>query len=161
MIVTYQDQVYALVTRLLYRHQHQVDDVSQDVFLKVIRAIGQFDRAGPARLSTWILTIATRTCFDVLSKHQRHQQLDGQWLRPAVPSNLEVEVAHNQLAGQVSRAVDELPEDHRTVLVLRAFHELDYDEIAKILKVEPGTVKSRLNRARERLRALFPGASHG
>jgi RNA polymerase sigma-70 factor (ECF subfamily) len=160
LIVTYQDRVYALVSRLLYRHGHLVDDLAQDVFLKVIRAIDRFDRQGPARLSTWILTIATRTCLDALGQLSRRDQLGNGWVAPP-SSNLERDVAHTQLTEHVTRALEDLPEDHRAVLVLRAYHDLDYDEIAEVLHIEPGTVKSRLNRARERLRQLFPGATHG
>ncbi len=159
LIVMYQDRVYALVARLLHRQRHAVEDTAQDVFLKVLRALERFDRNGAARLSTWILTIATRTCLDLLEQTNRREQL-GALLQLPSAANLERDVVHTQLTEQVTRALEDLPPDHRAVLVLRAYHDLDYDEIAEILRVETGTVKSRLNRARERLRQLFPGAPH-
>jgi RNA polymerase sigma-70 factor (ECF subfamily) len=135
-----------------------VDDLAQDTFVKVIRALGRFDRQGPARLSTWILTIATRTCLDELRRRAQPEPLPDE-----LPGVLDPEdrVAQNQLAQRVTRVIGELSPEHRAVLVLRAYHDLDYDEIALALAIETGTVKSRLSRAREVLRRALAGEAHG
>jgi RNA polymerase sigma-70 factor, ECF subfamily len=152
-VVTYQGRVFGLVARLLYAHPHLVDDVTQDVFLKALRALPRFEHDGPARLSTWLLTIATRHVLDLL-KHLRRPLPVPPSTEPA--TSVDVVVEQRQRHRHISQALAELPDDQRVVLVLRAYHELDVREVAELLGVEEGTVKSRLSRARAALRALLP-----
>ncbi len=153
LIAVYQDRVYALVARMLVGRQGWVDDVAQDVFVKVIRGLPRFDPRGRAKVSTWILTIATRTAIDVL---RRPSGVDE-----AVPDEAsdaaspEAAAADRQDVARVTAAMLALDPDYRAVLVLRAFHDLDYPEIAEALGVAVGTVKSRLSRARAALRSAM------
>ena len=144
-------QVHRLVARMLVGRREQVDDVVQDVLLKVVRALPRFKPNGPAKLSTWILTIATRTCIDVLRRPQREGPL---YFDPPAQINLERSAEKRELYHNVTRAMFDLPAEQRAVLVLRAYHELDTAEIANALGIEPGTVKSRLSRARATLRSV-------
>jgi RNA polymerase sigma-70 factor (ECF subfamily) len=157
LVKLYERPVYALVSRLLWGRSHlSVDDLAQETFVRVLRGIHRFDPAGPARLSTWILTVATRACLNALRVRRREEPLadPGGPAEPATDHAASPEqiVLDRERHGRLERALAALSEDMRAVLVLRAFHDLDYPEIAAALEVEVGTVKSRLSRARAALR---------
>jgi RNA polymerase sigma-70 factor (ECF subfamily) len=153
LVATYQDRVYALVWRML-GGSHRVDDVAQETFLRVFAHLDRFDPKGPARLSTWVLTIATRLCLDELRKHKVRGtavELDAQREQarelPTDATRVDDRVAAHLDNARVKAALQTLPADQRAALVLRVFHELSVDETARILGVEEGTVKSRVSRA--------------
>jgi RNA polymerase sigma-70 factor (ECF subfamily) len=148
VIERHQPAVHALVWRMLGGRSASVDDLVQDCFLRVLRALPGFDPRGPARLSTWILTIATRVVLNDL-RRARPGSLD-EADEPEAPRGHgpAAEVDRAQLAAAIGAAVAALPEPQRTVLVLREYHDLDYAEIAHALELDLGTVKSRLTRAR-------------
>ena len=160
LVRRYEKSVFALVARLLCsRAPAAVDDVAQEVFIRVIRGIHRFDPAGPARLSTWILTVTTRTCLNAM-RGQRHRDTsldgrsdDGTAHDPA--ASPEQMVIDRERSDNIESAMAALPAEMRAVLVLRAYHDLDYPEIAAALELEVGTVKSRLSRARTALRAAL------
>jgi RNA polymerase sigma-70 factor (ECF subfamily) len=141
--------VHGLVARMLVGQPQRIDDTAQDAMVKVLDALPRFDPGGPARLSTWILTIATRTCIDRLRRPPR-----GEPLSPELPGSDSPEHAANQRERfeRVTRAMAALPAEQRAVLILRAYHDMDTAEIAAALEIEVGTVKSRLSRARAALR---------
>src|SRR5688572_2326678 len=149
LVGCYQDAVFGFLWRMLGARGDRglVEDLSQDVFVNVHRALPRFSTAGPARLGTWILTIATRIALNALRRHRPPTvPLDQRARAVAAPRT------DAALALIVRDALDQLSPDHRAVLVLREFHDLDYDEIAGVLGVEVGTVRSRLSRARAALR---------
>jgi RNA polymerase sigma-70 factor (ECF subfamily) len=150
LVDRYQRRLYALVGRLMVSRPDLVDDLAQESFVKVLRALRDFDPAGPARLSSWILTVATRTCLDALKA--KRPAAEGIPEALASASNPEQETAERQMGRRVEQAMARLPEEMRAVVILRAYHDLDYDEIAGALGLELGTVKSRLGRARAALR---------
>jgi RNA polymerase sigma-70 factor (ECF subfamily) len=153
LVDRYGRQVYALVGRIMLARPDLVDDLAQDALVRVIQGLPRFEPEGPARLSTWILTIATRVCLDAL-RRRRGREL-GEAALAALPSRAaspEQSADQRELARRVLAAMAVLPADQRAVLVLRAYHDLDYEEIAQALGVEEGTVKSRLGRARAALR---------
>jgi RNA polymerase sigma-70 factor (ECF subfamily) len=143
----FQRSVFQLLSRLMVAHPEVVEDLVQDSLLKAILALPKFDPAGPATLSTWVLTIATRTGIDALRKHARIRAVP----EPEPSEGPEELVRARELERRVKRAMAELPDDQRAVLVLRAYHDLDYPEIASALEIEVATVKSRLSRARAAL----------
>jgi RNA polymerase sigma factor (sigma-70 family) len=155
IIALHRGPAYALVARLLVGRPDLVDDVVQDALLKVVRNIGRFDPDGPARLSTWVLTIAARTGLDALRRTRRLEPLPDELPGCVLESTL--------LRRTVEEVMKQLSDDHRAVLVLRVFHDLDYPEIATALGIEEGTVKSRLSRARAALRQALgeAGDDHG
>jgi len=151
LIERYGRQVYALVGRMMAGRGHVVDDLAQDTMIKVLTNLHRYDPAGPAKLSTWILTVATRTCIDGLRQARPSVSLDAiDAMRSS--EDLERRAGQRELTRQVVEAMAELSADQRAVLVLRAYHDFDYAEIAEALGVEEGTVKSRLGRARAALR---------
>lgn len=150
-VETYQDRVFAYVGRMLGRRDPaMVEDVCQECFLRALRALPRFDPSGPARLSTWLLTIATRLCLDQLRRPIRSEPLVDE---AVVPPTAEDHV----LAARVEVAIADLSPDLRATLVLRAVAELSVAETSAVLGVDEGTVKSRLSRARARLRETLGG----
>ena len=164
LVERYQRPVVALVSRLLRGQADAglVEDIAQETFLRVFRALPKFDRHGPARLSTWILTIASHRAIDEL----RRRRLDT---RPFDPSSFDVPAANERadstaerrmLARLLSDAIDSLSPEYRAAFVLREYHGLEYAEIAETLGIDLGTVKSRLSRARTRLRQALSEVYH-
>jgi RNA polymerase sigma factor (sigma-70 family) len=152
----YQRPVYALVARLLVgRRAEALDDVAQEAFLRVCRGLPRFSPDGTARLSTWILTVTTRTCLNALRDGRRALALQPDAEPDVSPGDPEQTAVERQRRRRVEAAMAALPEEMRAVLVLRAYHDFDYDEIAAALGLEIGTVKSRLGRARAALREVL------
>lgn len=151
LVEHHQHAVFALLGRLLGGGRRAtVEDLAQETFLAVFRQLPAFQNNGPARLSTWILTIASRRAIDELRK------------RPASPVAVdEIAVARDRaddaldrrrLATAIDRALTELSPEYRAAFVLRELHGLEYADIARALEIDLGTVKSRLARARDALR---------
>lgn len=164
LVERYQRPVLALVSRMLRGRGDAalVEDVAQETFLRVFRALPNFDRNGPARLSTWILTIASHRTIDEL----RRRKLDTRPLESPSATNLVAQARADEtaerkmLARVIARAVDELAPEYRAAFILREYHGLEYAEIATALGIDLGTVKSRLNRARRRLREALEEVYH-
>lgn len=156
LIEIYRRPVGALLHRMLAGHEAEVEDVAQETFVRIVKAIDRFDPDGPAKPSTWILTIATRTAIDRLRKVRPDNDGDVVSLVSQAPSP-EARAAAKSMKAKVELEMASLPADARAALVLRAYHDLDYDEIAQIQAVEVGTVKSRIARARTALRRAVEG----
>jgi len=157
LIDRYQAAVHAVIWRLLAgRELHRVEDLVQETFVRVLRALPTFDPAGPATLATWILTIATRLALN----EQRRPEHAALTTEPAGARGDRADVCaeRHRLAAAIRAAVAALPEPQRAVFVLREYHDLDYSEIAIVLEIDLGTVKSRLARARGALRAHLEAA---
>jgi RNA polymerase sigma-70 factor (ECF subfamily) len=152
LVRRYQQQVGALVSRMLTPSGRRaaVEDVAQETFLRVFRALSGWDTGGSARLSTWILTIAARAAIDELRRRPPTEPpLDPG--RATLPPPVEL----RSLGRAIERALGELAPEYRAAFVLREFHELSYEEIGRALDIEIGTVKSRLSRARAELRVAL------
>jgi RNA polymerase sigma-70 factor (ECF subfamily) len=155
LLRAHQAQVHALVSRMLVGHRSAIDDVAQDSLIKVLEALPSFDPKGPAKLSTWILTITARTCIDALRKRRLREAVPGDGEAADERSDPESAAIARETRARVEAAMAKLPDEHRAVLVLRAYHDLDYAEIAAALELEEGTVKSRLARARAALKEVL------
>lgn len=154
----YEAAVFALVSRLLGRGPH-VEDLAQETFMRAFRAFPRFDIAGPARVSTWLLTIGTHVARD----HWRHGARASAGSREvalaarterAVPSP-EQDSARRELARAIHDAARELPHDQRAAFVLAEFHDFTTAEIAGALGIPENTVKTRVFRARQKLAAAL------
>jgi RNA polymerase sigma-70 factor, ECF subfamily len=163
LVERYQRAVFALVSRLLCGRADSglVEDIAQETFLRVFRALPRFDRNGPARLSTWILTIASHRSIDELRRRRldtRPIEIGGQDLQSAERADEATE--RKILAGLIQDAVRTLTPEYQAAFILREYHGLEYAEIARALEIDLGTVKSRLNRARRRLREALMEIYH-
>ena len=149
LIERYQGPVHALIWRLLAgRARHRVEDLTQETFVRVLRALPRFEPGGAASLTTWILTIATRMTLNEL----RRPEPAGLEREPVSDARADVDAERARLGAAIASGVAALPDAQRAVLVLREYHDLDYAEIADVLELDVGTVKSRLSRARAALR---------
>ena len=150
LIAVYQDRVHALVWRLLAgRAQHRAPDLAQETFVRVVRALPRSEPLGSAKLSTRILTIATRVALNELRRPDA-DELAAEPIAHAESADQSVE--RKRLGTAIAAGMAALDAEQRAVIVLREYHELDYAEIATALELELGTVKSRLSRARSALR---------
>ncbi len=155
-VVRYQRMVFAFLSRTLGAGV-LVEDLAQETFLRAFRALPRFDGAGPARPSTWLLTIATHLVQDERRKGRPPVQPLEDDQAIAALDTPETERRRAELGRALSRAVGDLSSEHRDVFVLAEFHDLDMKEIGQVLSIPEGTVKTRLFRARERLRVLLQG----
>jgi RNA polymerase sigma-70 factor (ECF subfamily) len=160
LVRRYERPVFALLSRLLGQRAGLTEDLAQETFLRAFAALPRFDPRGPARLSTWILTIAGRLCVDELRRHApTHEPLLAA-LDTAAPGRADEHTHRRRLAAAIDQALAGLSPEYRVAFVLREFHELEYPEIAAALQIDRGTVKSRLSRARAALRLALAEVRH-
>jgi RNA polymerase sigma-70 factor (ECF subfamily) len=145
--------VFALLGRMLgpAGRRAMVEDLAQETFLRVFRGLPRFSEAGPARFSTWVLTIATRLALDELRKRPPRLVTMDEAVKLASHSRTDAKA----MLAAIERAAGTLSPEFLAVFVLRDVHELDYEEIAQALEIDLGTVKSRLSRARAALREIL------
>ena len=153
LVEAYQTQVYRLALRMC--GADGADDVTQDAFVAAWRALPNF--CSDCRFSTWLYRLTTNAAIDYLRREKRHRaagDIAELELPDDAPTMQELsERAETQ--SRVRRALSCLSDEHRQVLLLRYMQELDYGEIAAAQEVSEGTVKSRINRAKARLRELL------
>lgn len=156
----YQHRVFGVALRML-GNRAEAEEVAQEVFLRVHRAIAEF--RGEAKLSTWLYAIASRVCLSRLGAGERRVGREGEETLGRLANghaNPAAEAERGELEAALHRAIAELPEERRIVVVLRDLEGLAYEEIAEALEVPVGTVRSRLHRARmdlkEKLERFFP-----
>jgi RNA polymerase sigma-70 factor (ECF subfamily) len=152
----YQHRLLTVCARLL-GDRRLGEDAAQESFLRAFVALPRFDPAGPARCSTWLITIATRVCLDERRRHRRRPTHDDAALGTlAAPETGAFELtAARQLERRLEVALQALPEGQREVFVLRVLAERSVEETAAVLGIDEGTVKSRLARARAVLGPLL------
>ncbi len=155
-----QSRVYALALRMCGNEQDAMD-ASQEAFLKAYRSLGSF--RGDCAFSTWLYRLTANAATDLLRARRTGKLISLEQLRereegfdpPADTPTPEEEAERGESRRELSEALQELPEDSRKILLLREIGGLSYEELAAELEIEPGTVKSRLNRARAKLCALM------
>lgn len=157
LVLKYQRKIMRLLSRMI-REPAEVEDVAQEAFIKAYRALPQF--RGDSAFYTWLYRIAINTA-------RNWQAANGR--RPSTSSIIETDdnetfdqidnltdistpeslMASRQVVDTVNKAIDALPEDLRTAIVLREIEGLSYEEIAQTMNCPIGTVRSRIFRARE------------
>jgi RNA polymerase sigma-70 factor (ECF subfamily) len=163
LIVRHQRAVGSLLHRMLAGSGRGalVEDLAQETFLRAFAALRRFDPSGPARLSTWLLTIATRLALQAIARRRLPTEpLDESAIASSWPREDETP-DRVRLGQRIEMAIGELAPAHRAVFLLREYHGLEYVEIAQALAIDLGTVKSRLSRARAALRAALEDVRHG
>lgn len=166
LIAHYQPPVYSLVYRIL-NDPADAADTTQEVFLKVFRGMRHFNAA--SSLKTWIYRIAVHEASNRRRWWFRHKSRETSMERvepgllhePGVTLKESLvdatqspfdDFAQGELRERVERELRQVPEPYRTTLILRDIEELSYEEIAEVMEVSLGTVKSRLTRGRDSLR---------
>ncbi len=166
LVHAYERRVFALVLRMI-GNRAEAEDLAQEVFVQVFKAIGSF--RGDSKLSTWIYRIAVNLCKN-RTKYLRVRHSGEEEELEAVAERVPLGEARRANVGQVERpdeaiagkqveqivqrAILALEPDFRECLVLRDVEELSYEEIGEITGLAPGTVKSRIHRARGMLREI-------
>ena len=163
LVLSYQDRIFNLSARILGDHD-LAEDITQNTFLTAYLNLPRF-RNGSFR--SWLFRIATNLCYDVHRWHKRYpvMSLENEVLAEERISPLydfsgssilpEMEVERHELEQVIQQALNRLDADQRTIVVLIDQQDFDYQEVAQILRIPIGTVKSRLARARLRLRQLL------
>lgn len=161
LVIRHQNAAYSLAFRFL-RAREAAEDVTQEAFVRAWRAIDTFRGE---RFRSWLLRIVANAARDELRRRKRRPQrsLDETWddsdmasIDPVEPGLGPQERAEQaELRGVLERALAELPEEWRMVVLLSDVHGMSYEEIAEAVDAPLGTVKSRLSRARGRLRQLL------
>jgi RNA polymerase sigma-70 factor (ECF subfamily) len=150
--------VYTQALRLL-GNPEDAADVTQDVYLRVVRKLGGFRHE--ASFTTWLSRVTTNVAMSTLTRRSRRLSVEGAALEDDVsepgadPADRSDSIA---LAARLETLVAALPEGQRQVLVLRDVYGLSTDEVASTMNLSPGAVKVRLFRARERLKAQLEAA---
>jgi RNA polymerase sigma-70 factor (ECF subfamily) len=163
LVVKYQTRVFNVAYRMLNRRE-EAEELAQEIFLQVYRQGSSF--RGDSLFSTWLFQVALNLCRNRLKylkrrRAQLHDSLDQpiETSEGRIPRSIpdashlpEDEVARAQLRRLCAEQIAELPDEYREIIILRDINGLSYEEIAEILSLAEGTVKSRLHRARMELR---------
>lgn len=136
----------------------EANDLLHDLFVKLYEKIDEYRFEAP--FAAWFYRIAVNSCRDRLRARTRRSKHLYAWpCKDVAPSSRDSEVSHDASASEQERTVRaalvRVPESYRVCLILREIEDCSYEEIAAILNVSVGTVKSRLSRGREYLRRLF------
>jgi RNA polymerase sigma-70 factor (ECF subfamily) len=158
----YRDRVFSLLCRLT-QNPADAEDLAQETFLKAFRNLAQYDLSRP--LLSWLFAIAHNTAMDFhRARNPALVSLDAEEAPLELPERtprLELAVEASLRSRDIELVLSGLPPLYREILVLRHQEELDYAEIGRILELPSGTVKNRLFRAREKLRAGLEAAGLG
>ena len=160
----YKDRLVSTVIRLV-GDRDKAEDVVQETFLRVHRNAHRYKTI--ARFSTWVYTIALNIAKNEIRNTRRRRttslweigpERDGEGAAFDIPDDSErpdEALERRNLRDILERCIERLPQKYKTILVLRDVEGLSYEEIAEILKLPQGTVKSRMNRARLRFKELL------
>jgi RNA polymerase sigma-70 factor (ECF subfamily) len=162
LVVRHRDKIYARAYSMM-RNEEQALDLSQEAWVKGWQRLAQFQ--GESSFGTWMTRIVINLCLDQLRKHKRQRTESIEEMSeesggverqmPVVTPNPTAGLERGELRQRIDRALGQLSHEHRTVLVLHEFEELEYKEIARVMGCSIGTVMSRLFYARRKMAALL------
>lgn len=145
--------VFTFVRNLIHRPA-DAEDVSQETFLAAYRSLRTFDPRR-ARFTTWLLTIARNECLSMLSRRPPPSPMETVSDPPSPAAGPAERLGQVELWTALDEALELLPLEQRTAFILAEIQQLPHAEVAAIEAVETGTIKSRVSRAKERLRTLL------
>jgi RNA polymerase sigma-70 factor (ECF subfamily) len=162
LVELYQAQVFSICLRMV-RRREDAEDLTQETFVRMFRALERYDPERP--FVAWIITIASRLCIDHL-RRRRVSPVSLTQREPGSEETHEMDVpdpgfgpdeitSRSEEEHQANALIQSLPEHYRIVVVLRHQQDLSYEEIAEALNLPLGTVKARIHRAREILKARW------
>jgi RNA polymerase sigma-70 factor (ECF subfamily) len=162
LVARHRDKIYARAYSMM-RSEDEALDVSQEAWVKGWQRLKQFQ--GESSFVTWMTRIVINLCLDQLRKHKRQKAESIEQMAedsggverqmPVVAANPTEGLERRELRARIDRALNQLSYEHRTVLILHEFEELEYKEIAKRMQCSIGTVMSRLFYARRRMANLL------
>ena len=150
LVLKYRNRVMGIATRML-GDRVEAEDLAQDVFVKVYHGLQGFQ--GESLFSTWLYRVTANSCLNHRKKRKREFQVaeamdDPEPIPSDRTSNPHTLLERKELKVVLEKAIGALPQEQRMVLILRDIEGLSYEEIADSLRLELGTVRSRLHRAR-------------
>lgn len=164
LVARHRDKIYARAFSML-RNEDDAVDVSQEAWVKGWQRLTQFQ--GESSFATWMTRIVINLCLDTLRKHKRVrsesiEQMDEEVggverQMPIINPNPTEGLEREELRAKIDRALSQLSYEHRTVLILHEFEDLEYKMIAKKMGCSIGTVMSRLFYARRKMAGLLAG----
>jgi RNA polymerase sigma-70 factor (ECF subfamily) len=164
LVARHRDKIYARAYSMM-RNEDEAIDLSQEAWVKGWQRLVQFQ--GESSFGTWMTRIVINLCLDQIRKHKRQRAESIEELEeesggverqmPVVTPNPTEGLERSELRARIQDALDKLSVEHRTVLVLHEFEEMEYKQIAKEMNCSIGTVMSRLFYARRRLAGLLAG----
>lgn len=158
LMTIHEKRMYAVALRMC-ANREDAQDCLQDAMLRVYRSIGGFK--GQSSFSTWVYRITMNTCLDELRRRKTRSaasldnMLEGGWAPTDGGNGPEKQAVASEQRRVLNSAIAELPEDMRSAIVLRDVQGFSYEEIADMLGVNIGTIKSRISRGREKLRQIL------
>ena len=162
LVVRHRDKIYARCFIML-RNEDAAMDVSQEAWVKAWQRLKQFN--GESSFATWATRVTINVCLDQLRKNKRQRAESIEELNeesggverqmPVVTVNPTERLERGELRQRIDAALGKLSEEHRTVLVLHEFQEMEYKDIAQTVGISIGTVMSRLFYARRKMAALL------
>ena len=162
LVARHRDKIYARAFSMM-RNEEEAIDLSQEAWVKGWQRLEQFH--GESSFATWMTRIVINLCLDQLRKQKRHREESIEEMdeetggverqMPVVTSNPTAGLEREELRKRIDQALGQLSNEHRTVLVLHEFQEMEYKEIAKTMGCSIGTVMSRLFYARRKMAALL------
>ena len=162
LVGRHRDKIYARAYSMM-RNEEEAIDLSQEAWVKGWQRLAQFQ--GDSSFGTWMTRIVINLCLDQLRKQKRQRTESIEEMNeesggverqmPIITANPTAGLERAELRQRIDRALGQLSHEHRTVLVLHEFEELEYKEIAKVMGCSIGTVMSRLFYARRKLAALL------
>jgi RNA polymerase sigma-70 factor, ECF subfamily len=165
LVVRYQRKVYAVALGIV-KDADLAWDVAQEAFVRVHKHLPEFK--GESSFSTWVLRIGSHLAIDALRKERTSAKEDIDDVRDAdvheggegilataLGNDPQQNALRRELAGKMTQALAQLPEKHRTILVLRELEGLSYEELSERLGIHKGTVMSRLFHARKKMQVLL------
>jgi len=158
LMTMHEKRMYAVALRMC-ANREDAQDCLQDAMLRVYRSIGGFK--GQSSFSTWVYRITMNTCLDELRRRKTRNassldtMLEGGWSPTDGENGPEKQAVASEQRRVLNSAIADLPEDMRSAIVLRDVQGFSYEEIAEMLEVNIGTIKSRISRGREKLRQIL------
>jgi RNA polymerase sigma-70 factor (ECF subfamily) len=162
LVARHRDKIYARAYSMM-KNEEEAIDLSQEAWVKGWQRLKQFQ--GESSFGTWMTRIVINLCLDQLRKHKRQRAESIEAMdeesggverqMPVVTVNPTAGLERRELRQRIDKAMSQLSYEHRTVLVLHEFEEMEYKEIAKTMECSIGTVMSRLFYARRKLAGLL------
>jgi RNA polymerase sigma factor (sigma-70 family) len=166
LVELYEKRIYTTALRMT-GNPDDAYDISQETFIRVYRSLKGFK--GDAKFSTWVYRIVTNLCIDFNRKSKRIKQVPLENNDEEEPFTITISddrfdpernLERSEIVRAINKALGSLSDEHKEIFILRELDGLSYAEIAEVKMIEEGTVKSRLFRAREKLREALLGGGN-
>lgn len=160
LIKKYEKLIYVICYRM-FNNVEDAKDVSQEVFLKIYKNMGK--AIGKGSFKSWVGTVTNNACIDVLRTKKKIISLDSpiagdEDFKLDIPDTEPLpdeKLINKENKEIILSSIEKLPSDYKSIIVLREMNNLSYEEISEILKINIGTVKSRISRSRKKLSEIY------